>query len=728
MQIQNNIKQKLSHTDSIQVIHKMIHDHPGSSRTEISRLVCEHFGFYNTKNKVQQSGCLKALRELEKPEHFSLPKPRSISRNKVAIKRLEQAVPLPVNVPSKAGKTLGLQLIQVGSPEQMAIWNELMIREHPRKTTTMAGAQLRYLIDSEHGWLGGFGFSASALRLRNREAWIGWDDDARKNQLHRIINLSRFLIRPSVQCRNLASHCMGLVLRRIADDFEAVYHYRPWLVESFVDLEQHTGVVYEASNWLKIGQTQGRGRNGGSSKNSPESIKGIYMYPLIPDFRHQLGGAEPPPPPSLEIGEGMENNLWAENEFGGANLGDLRLSNRLVKSAKIQAKKPGCSFSGAAKGQSKNVDGYYRMIEQPATSAVTLDAILAPHREQTIKRMRGQKTVLCIQDGTNLNYSSLAQCSGLGLIGSNQTKATSKGFHLHSTFVVSTDGIPLGLLRADCEPPKKKNKADKKTVVPIEEKKTFNWIEGLRDANTLAKVLPDTCQIGVLDREGDFYELFEEPRKKNVELLVRASYNRNMGKGEEKLFDQVRLGKERGQLSICVPRQSSRPKLSKQKAREKREERRAEVAVRYQAIQVHPPTTPEHKDKSPISLNIVHIREESPPEGQKAVEWFLLTTLSINSLEDAIECVRWYRLRWRIEDWHRTLKSGCNVEKIAHRTVDRLKRGIAIKMVIAWRIMLMTLLSRECPELPAEVLFSDVEIEVLNGYAKKKVTTSTLSH
>ncbi|MDQ6954452.1 MAG: DUF4338 domain-containing protein, partial [Mariprofundaceae bacterium] len=140
-----------------------------------------------------------------------------------------------------------------------------MIREHPRKTTTMASAQLRYLIHSEHGWLGGFGFSASALRLRDREAWIGWSDDARKKQLHRIINLSRFLIRPSVQCRNLASHCMCLVLRRIVDDFEAVYHYRPWLVESFVDTERHTGVVYEASNWIKVGQTQGRGRNGASS-------------------------------------------------------------------------------------------------------------------------------------------------------------------------------------------------------------------------------------------------------------------------------------------------------------------------------------------------------------------------------------------------------------------------------------------------------------------------------
>ena len=151
-----------------------------------------------------------------------------------------------------------------------------------------------------------------------------------------------------------------------------------------------------------------------------------------------------------------------------------------------------------------------------------------------------------------------------------------------------------------------------------------------------------------------------------------------------------------------------------------REKRHAEVTMRYRTIHMHAPITPEHKGKQPIPLSIVHIREESPPEGQNRVEWFLLTTLSINTLEDALECVRWYRLRWRIEDWHRTLKSGCNVEKLTHRTIERLKRGIAIKMVIAWRIMLMTLLSRECPELPTEILFSDIEIKVLENYAKKK--------
>ena len=112
--------------------------------------------------------------------------------------------------------------------------------------------------------------------------------------------------------------------------------------------------------------------------------------------------------------------------------------------------------------------------------------------------------------------------------------------------------------------------------------------------------------------------------------------------------------------------------------------------------------------------------EENPPANTEAVEWFLLTTVSIDSSADIEQCLRWYTLRWRIEDWHRVLKSGCSIDDLAHESAERLRRAIAINLVIGWRIMLMTLLGRETPELPAEVLFSDVEIRTLHAYAKKK--------
>jgi hypothetical protein len=191
------------------------------------------------------------------------------------------------------------------------------------------------------------------------------------------------------------------------------------------------------------------------------------------------------------------------------------------------------------------------------------------------------------------------------------------------------------------------------------------------------------------------------------------------------LFDALRQSAVRSQLRINVPRQSARPKKSKQKAREGHGQRMAQVDLRFSKIALRPPS--HHQEKAPITVWVVHVLETSPPADAKPVEWFLLTTREITQVEQAQECVRWYCLRWRIEDWHRVLKSGCGIEDLQHKTAERLKRAVAINLVIAWRIMLMTLMGRECPKLPAEVLFSDLEIEVLQAYAKKKPSPTPIS-
>lgn len=101
-----------------------------------------------------------------------------------------------------------------------------------------------------------------------------------------------------------------------------------------------------------------------------------------------------------------------------------------------------------------------------------------------------------------------------------------------------------------------------------------------------------------------------------------------------------------------------------------------------------------------------------------------LTTVRIASADDAQRCLRWYALRWRIEYWHRVLKSGCRIDDLKHETAERLRRAIGINLVIAWRIMLMTLLGRETPDLPPDVLFSNIELRTLRAYAKKRLETS----
>ncbi len=722
MNRQNQIKRKLSEPVNIKYVSKLLDSGGFEHRSELADSVCRELKFFDERGKEQRGGCVKALRDLEAAGHFVLP-PALRKPGPRSPKRLTEAVDEPCEVPFEAGDVRGLELDIVCTSDQLRIWNELMIREHPRGAGPLVGRQLRYLIVSEHGWLGGLGFGAAALKLADRDQWIGWDDDQRREQLHAVVSMSRFLIRDSVRCQNLASKVLSMSLAGLADDFERRYNYRPLLVESFVDTSLYSGACYRASNWIRVGRTKGRGRQD-SSRLSTESVKDIYVYPLARDFRPQMDLPADAGQSALGPADGLEGESWAEKEFGSAPLGDRRLSKRLVDVAAAKAEQPERAFSGVAKGDWPAVKGYYRLIDKPEESAISMSSIMAPHRQRTVRRMQGQQTVLCIQDGSDLNYNNLAECEGLGEIGTNQTGAKSRGLHLHSTFAVAPNGLPLGVLQSQCEAPESRPRQDKRPSysIPIEEKETFCWIEHHRALVALKTEMPDTRLIDVCDREADFFELFDEQRcLPGVDLLVRARHNRNITEEPFKLFEAVRQGPVQGRVRVHIARQSARPKRSKQKARPKRPGRRADLLVHFKRIQLSPARY--HADKQPIDIWVIHALEENPPEKTRAVEWFLLTTIDVTFPEQAGQCLRWYCLRWRIEDCHRVLKSGCRIEKLAHKSAERLRRAIAINLVVAWRIMLMTLLGREAPELPAQVIFSDIELRTLGAWAKKKRLT-----
>jgi len=717
--IQNQIKRTLSEPENISYVSELLESGAVAHRSGLAGQVCERFGFHDARGRAQLAGCLKALRELEGAGHFRLPAGRTSPQRKPSPRRLAEPVAAPREVPAEAGEVEGLELVLVSTPEQMRLWNELMEREHPQGAGPLVGRQVRYLIGSAHGWLGGFGFAAAALQLAERDAWIGWDAEQRRAYLHYVVGMSRFLLRPAVVCRNLASKVLSMSLSTLPGDFERRYGYRPWLVESFVQTDYHSGASYRATNWIEVGQTRGRGRQDRFTR-AALSPKAIFLYPLEKDFRARMGLSPNAGGGPLSPTAGVEGDGWAQHEFGGASLGDARLSRRLVNVATAKAQMPDRAFSGVAKGDWPAVKAYYRMIDQPDDSAVSLPNILAPHRERTVRRMMGQKVVLCVQDGSDLDYNNLDQCEGLGVIGTNQTGAKSRGLHLHSTLAIASNGLPLGVLRTDCEAPQDKSPEDRRPshAVPIEEKKNFVWIEHHRDLVELASRMPQTRLIDLCDREADFFELFDEQRQNpRVELLVRAKHDRNIDEEPFKLFAAARQAPILSRILVSVPRQSARPKKSKRKARSKRPGRMAELTVRAMPVELQPARY--HADKAPIAIWVVHALEENPPADAEAVEWFLLTTILVASAAEAEQCLRWYCLRWRIEDWHRVLKSGCRIEELAHESAERLRRAIAINLVIAWRIMLMTLLGRETPELPAEVLFSDIELRTLRAYAKK---------
>ncbi len=258
MVIQNQIKRTLTQPNHIEYIQRLVEDNPEWSRSKLSLEVCEHFGFSDPGGRPQSSGCLKSLRDLESAGHITLAESRT-TPGKKSPRRPSAAIPPAENVPAEAGEVDGLSLILVRSQEEMQTWNELMISGHPRGAGPLVGRQLRYLVSSDHGWLGGFGFASAALHLNDRDRWIGWDTQIRRENLHSVVCMSRFLIRPEIRCRNLASKLLGMCMKCMGGDFEDLYGYRPVLIESFAD-EQYSGASYRAANWRWVGKTCGRGR------------------------------------------------------------------------------------------------------------------------------------------------------------------------------------------------------------------------------------------------------------------------------------------------------------------------------------------------------------------------------------------------------------------------------------------------------------------------------------
>ena len=236
-----------------------LEQHRDKSRSAIGRLVCDEFGFFGARGQRQWASCMKALGRLEAEQRIALPAALP-SLQRRGPRLLEEPVAVPVDVPEKVREIRGLAVKLVTTAEECALWNTLMDREHPQGTTTFVGAQLRYLFTSAHGTLGAIGFYAAALYLRPRDAWIAWSNQLRANMLKCVVNLSQFLIRPQVQCKHLASHLLGQVLRRLRADWQARYAYAPLLVETFVGPDQEK-TCFKAAKFLLLGLTQGRGRH-----------------------------------------------------------------------------------------------------------------------------------------------------------------------------------------------------------------------------------------------------------------------------------------------------------------------------------------------------------------------------------------------------------------------------------------------------------------------------------
>ena len=678
---------------------------PPPSRNSLAKEVCAALAWFSPTGRPALSSAKVALRKLAKKELVTLP-PTKARRTPPShrLRASGQSLPPLGPVPKQVEQIRGLRLHLISGPEDPLhrLWNDLIIAQHPCGDAPMVGPQLRYLIGSEHGWLGALGFANAAFLLGCRDQWIGWSTPARLAHLPQVIGLARLLLRPEVRCRQMVSHLWRLVVGRLAEDWQARCGTRPLLVETFVQPPRFTGRSLAAANWRHLGHSTGRGRLG--PKEPVKALREVWVYPLDAQARQKLQAQMPAPLTPCPLTQSLAGEDWCARELQYLDLGDQRRQARAVHILQGRWEQPQASFHATFQGWT-DAKGAYGLVENPRAE-ISLASLLASHQEQTQARMAAETVVLLPQDTTTLNYTGLRQTKGLGPLGPGQ----GRGLWLHSLLAVRPDGLPLGVLDAQCwARPPATQRATGRNGKSLDEKESLRWFEAFQQAAAAARRMPQTQLVVLADREGDIYELHEAAGLglANLHLLVRAQHDRHL-ESHEKLWAGLArqpLGQTR---SLQVPRRAGQPA------------RTAQVEVRWAPVTISAPATGPKHDWPPLPLWAVWVHEPNPPTGVEALDWMLLTDLPIADAETAWEKVQWYCRRWGIEEWHRVLKSGCGVEQREFKTAEHLQRVLAFDLIVAWRILACLKLGRVLPQLPATVIYTPEELKVLLWALKKK--------
>ena len=692
---------------SAELITRLTQEGAGLSRRALSRKLCQWLDWKGPSGTWQTTNARIALKRLQQAGVISLAAPtKRFSKRRRRANADKGVAALPC-IEGSLAEIGPVELVLVGSRHSQAARHCRQLLEHFHPLgSQLCGAQLRYLIRCPKATLGVLCFSAAARRLSARDQWIGWTEAARRENLHYVVNNSRFLIRPGVQVKLLASHVLSMAIGQLPEHWQKRYGYRPLLLETFVEKQHYRGTCYRASNWRELNEpTAGRGRND-SKHRAAKTAKRIFLYPLIKKPRERLrqlpaqlrlAQVEPSPRPKAQPAD------WAEEELGQADLGDQRLRKRLLVVARDFYARPQSNVPQSCGGSRAKAKAAYRFFDHPN---VKMDAVLQSHYQATAQRVAKEAVVLVPQDTTYLNYNTHPATANLGPIGSRADGGI--GLVVHDTMAFNLEGTPLGLLDVQCwaRDPEQFGKKHRRRQLGFEEKESVKWLRSLQALERVQKQCPQTQLVGIGDREADIYELFvwsQQPGRPG--LLVRAEHNRRLKDEQPHLWEQLASQPVAAIKPVRLPRRSTRPA------------RDVELEVRFAPVQLRAPKT---RGKLPsVRLWAVWAREAEPPQGIEPVEWMLLSSLPVENFEQACEKLDWYARRWGIEVFHRTLKSGCKIETRQLGSADRIEGCLAVDLVVAWRIFHLTKLGRETPDVPCSVYFEQIEWQALVGFIRK---------
>ena len=406
---------------------------------------------------------------------------------------------------------------------------------------------------------------------------------------------------------------------------------------------------------------------------------------------------------------------WIDREIAGCEFRDARLGDRFRKLlAQI----------GSAMGQSiplvcqdwANTKAAYRFFSNDRVSEVD---ILAGHFQATRDRVvAADGLALVLHDTTEFTYQR-EKSEAIGItksINSGRDKAgrlrshTVCGILMHSSLAVTIEGLPLGLAAVKFWTRKKfKGTAALKkkinlTRVPIEKKESIRWLENLKQSTELLDD-PGRC-VHIGDRESDIYELFCAAQEVGTHFLVRTCVDRLAGDGDHTIADEMDEVAVKGLHRIEVRDTNGDPD-------------EAILEIRYRRIRVLPPIG-KQKRYPALTLTVIHAEERGKPKNRTKIDWRLITDLPVQSRKDAVEKLEWYALRWKIEVFHKILKSGCKAEESKLRTAERLVNLISVFCVLSWRVFWMTMLNRSAPHAQPTLALTEAEIGLLDHLVKDK--------
>lgn len=406
---------------------------------------------------------------------------------------------------------------------------------------------------------------------------------------------------------------------------------------------------------------------------------------------------------------------WVDEEMGGINLGDTRLDTRLCKVMKSLSQNPTDSIPTAC-GSWSETKAAYRLFENESVNG---ERILEPHRASTVERMRVCETVLLLQDTSTLNFTTQTDRNDVGPINRDNTR----GMFIHPTLAVTPDRECLGVLSYEQwyrEKLANKTRQERKRdnhKRELQDKESYRWLAGYRLANEYAKELPTTRVVSVSDREGDLYEIFQEAQEELSEQkafwLIRSHHkrkplNKDGKKSSEDIHENTKKEPALGIFEFDLP------------ARNGEKKRKVKQSIHVKTVCL---SLPDRKTQvngyRPVDINVIVATEIDPPKNINPIEWVLLTNLPVDSFEQAQEKIQWYTCRWQIEIYFKVLKSGCKIEKLQLSDAN-FSACLSLYMIIAWRILFLVALGRECPELPSSCVFSKEEWETVFIMVKKK--------